>query len=58
MWDVKFDTSTKIGTMYLFYLDYVGCKVDEYARRKNNGELSFISTMWDVKMIQKVERES
>ena len=53
MWDVKDEVPAPqvINTYNTFYLDYVGCKVRRiYGSQKY--ELSFISTMWDVKKSQ------
>ena len=50
MWDVKSVKSNVPDGTFLFYLNYVGCKV--WKRYGRDGvRYSFTLTMWDVKII-------
>ncbi len=46
--------SGKASLSTLFYLDYVGCKVDFYSLVVYN-VICFISTMWDVKTYSRIK---
>jgi len=51
MWDVKDDFLTMMANVeYMFYLNYVGCKV-LCINICSNRILRFTLTMWDVKFI-------
>ena len=54
MWDVKISETSKNIETSQFYLNYVGCKVSIWERKRIE-YFSFTLTMWDVKYTYKVD---
>ena len=57
MWDVKSDSAANLRSLHAFYLNYVGCKVQQIYRGTHQTRSSFTLTMWDVKSEEEEEKK-